>query len=73
MVGPMTTEERSQYMRWLKLGFVLLIGVSAGLITLLGSPTLLEVALVTGVGLVFGAIVVAVVFPGTGEVKRVRR
>jgi hypothetical protein len=73
MVGPMSTGERSRLMRLMKLSFVLLIGCSAGLITLLGSPTLLEVALVTGVGLVFGALVVAVVFPGTGEVKRVGR
>jgi hypothetical protein len=73
MVGPMSSEERSQLALRLKIGFVLLIGASAGLITLLGDPTLLEVALVTGVGLVFGVLVVAVVFPGTGEVKRIRR
>ena len=73
MVGPMTSEERTRLTLRLKIGFVLLIGFSAGLITLLGTPTLLEVALVTAVGLVFGALVVAVVFPGTGEVKRIRQ
>ncbi|MFD1515251.1 hypothetical protein [Halomarina rubra] len=70
MVGPMTSEERMRMTLWLKLSFVVLIGFSAGLITLLGDTTLLETALVTGVGLVFGALVVRVVFPGTGETKQ---
>ena len=73
MVGPMSSEERSRLTLRLKVGFVLLIGFSAGLITLLGDPTLLEIALVTGAGLVFGALVVRFVFPGTGEVARIRR
>ena len=73
MVGPMSSEQRSRLMLRLKAGFVLLIGFSAGLITLLGDPTLLEIALVTGTGLVFGVLIVWFVFPGTGEVKRIRR
>ena len=73
MVGPMSSEERSRLALRLKVGFVLLIGLSAGLITLLGDPTPLEIALVTGAGLAFGALVVRVVFPGTGEVERIRR
>lgn len=73
MVGPMPTDERSRLMRLLKLSFVVLIGASSGLITLLGEPTPLEFALVTGVGLVFGALVVWVVFPRSGDVNRVGR
>jgi predicted exporter len=73
MVGPMSSEERSRLTLRLKIGFVLLIGFSAGLTTLVGDPTLVEVALVTLVGLVVGAVVVRVVFPGTGAVEPRRR
>ncbi|MFC5972999.1 hypothetical protein ACFPYI_16820 [Halomarina salina] len=73
MVGPISSEERSRLMLQLKAVFVVVIGASAGLITLLGETTLLETALVTGVGLVFGVLIVWFVFPGTGEVKRTRR
>lgn len=72
MVGPMSDEERSSLTLRLKVGFVLLIGFSAGLITLVGDPTLLEVALVTLVGFGVGGVLVWVVFPGTGEVRRDR-
>ena len=73
MVGPMSSEERSRLTLRLKIGFVLLIGFSAGLTTLVGNPTPVEVVLVTLVGLVVGAVVVRIVFPGTGEVVRGRR
>lgn len=73
MVGPMSTDERESLVVRMKVAFVVLIGASAGLITLLGSPTLLESGLVTGAGLLFGALVVRVVFPGTGTVERRER
>lgn len=72
MVGPMSNDERTSLTRRLKTGFVVLIGISAGLITLVGDPTLLETALVTLVGFIVGAVLVRVVFPGTGEMQRDR-
>lgn len=73
MVGPMSTDERESLVAQLKIAFVVLIGASAGLITLLGSPTLLESGVATGAGLLFGVLVVRIVFPGSGTVERRER
>ena len=73
MVGPISRDERSSLVRRLKAGFVVLVGGSSGLIAVQGGATLVEVALVTLVGLVVGVVLVWLVFPGTGEVENVRR
>ncbi|MFC7154241.1 hypothetical protein ACFQPA_02070 [Halomarina halobia] len=66
MVGPMPDEDRESLTRRLKAFFALLIGASAGLITSQGNATPLEVALIALLGTVFGALVVWLVFPGSG-------
>ncbi|HET7324760.1 MAG TPA: hypothetical protein VFJ06_10540 [Halococcus sp.] len=63
MVGPASREQRLAASRRLKLGFVLLIGFSAGLITLRSDPTIFVFALAVCCGLVFGIVLVAVAFP----------
>lgn len=63
MVGPISREERRSASRRLKIGFVLLIGISAGLITLQGDPTLVVFALAVLCGLVVGVALVAFAFP----------
>ncbi|WP_254545218.1 hypothetical protein [Halomarina pelagica] len=73
MVGPIPDEDRESLVRRLKAFFALLIGASAGLITSQGSATPLEVVLIALLGTAFGALVVWIVFPGTGEVERARR
>lgn len=70
MVGPMSDDDRNSLARRLKVGFVVLIGASAGLITSQGEATALEALLITVVGLAFGALVVWVVFPETGGTGR---
>ena len=63
MVGPVSREERLAASRRFKIGFVLLVGVSAGLITAQGNPTLPVVALAVLVGLVVGVLLVLFAFP----------
>jgi hypothetical protein len=63
MVGPVSREDRLTASRRIKVGFVVLVGLSAGLITLQGDASLLVSALAVGVGLVAGAIVVWLAFP----------
>ena len=69
MVGPMSSEERSEGALKIKLGATLIVGLSMGLITLQGDVPLWVTGLVTLLGLVAGAALVWFVFPGTGEVQ----
>lgn len=64
MVGPISDDERRTALRRLKLGFVAVIGVSAGLITLQGDAGPVAFVAATGAGLVFGAVLVWVALPG---------
>ena len=59
MVGPMSDEDKAAAMNRLKVGVVLLVGASAGLITLSGGGSLLEVAVGVVAGLVVGAVLMA--------------
>ena len=72
MVDPISSAERSSFARRVKVAFVLVVGVSAGMIALRGdaSPVVLGGAVV--VGLLVGAVLVRFVFPGTGEVTSTR-
>ncbi|PSQ65542.1 MAG: hypothetical protein BRD24_06675 [Halobacteriales archaeon SW_9_67_24] len=63
MVGPVSREDRLTASRRIKIGFVVLVGLSAGLITLQGDASLLAFAFATCAGLVAGAIVVWLAFP----------
>ncbi|WP_369684815.1 hypothetical protein [Halalkalicoccus sp. NIPERK01] len=54
MVGPMSDEERRAGSQRLYAAFVLLVGVSAGLMALSGGATLAQAAIGAGAGLVLG-------------------
>ncbi|WP_122090495.1 hypothetical protein [Halalkalicoccus subterraneus] len=58
MVGPMSDEERRAGSQRLYTGFVVLVGLSAGIMALSGGATLSQAALVTGAGLVLGGALV---------------
>lgn len=55
MVGPMSDDERRVGSQRLYAGFVVLVGVSAGLMALSGGATLVQVVGVVIAGLVTGA------------------
>lgn len=56
MVGPsITKEKRDATNRRLKIGLVLLVGVSGGLVSLQADPTPVQIAAVVGVSLLIGA------------------
>ncbi|NHN59510.1 MULTISPECIES: hypothetical protein [Halorussus] len=59
MVGPPSREEKRDAMNRLKAGIVLLVGASAGLITLSGGGSLLQIGLAVVAGLVVGAVLLA--------------
>ena len=63
MVGPTTREERRTASRRLKVGFVVLVGLSAGLITLQGDVSILLTLLAVLAGLFVGVLTVAFAFP----------
>ena len=55
MVGPPSHEEKRGAMARLKLGIVVIVGLSAGLITLSGGGSVAEVAVAVIAGLLLGA------------------
>ena len=55
MVGPPSDEEKRGAMARLKLGIVVIVGLSAGLITLSGGGSAAEVAVAVVAGLLLGA------------------
>ena len=62
MVGPLSDEDRHSGHRRLQAGFVALVGVSAGLISLQAEPTTFQfVGAVLG-GIVLGAVLVAYLY-----------
>lgn len=69
MVGPVSREERLAASRRLKIGFVLLVGISAGLITLQGNPSILVFLFAVLLGLLAGVVVVALAFPRGLELR----
>ncbi|MFC7227292.1 hypothetical protein ACFQML_07745 [Salinirubellus salinus] len=69
MVGPMSSEERSEGALKIKLAGTLIVGASMGLITLQGDVPLWVTGVAVLAGLVVGAALVWFVFPGTGEVQ----
>lgn len=73
MVGPISSERRSAVVLRMKVGFVLLVGASGGLITLQGDPTPLVIGGAVLAGLAVGVVLVWLVFPGTGETTSQRR
>jgi len=63
MVEPISDEERSNFARKAKAAFVLLVGVSAGLITLQADVSITVFLGALAAGMVVGAILVWIVFP----------
>lgn len=58
MVGPLSEDDRRTGTRRLQAAFVLLVGVSAGLISLQADPTPLQLAAAVLGGLVLGIVLV---------------
>lgn len=69
MVGPISSEERTSTVRRVKAVFVLVVGLSGGLISLQAGGDLLMTGGAILAGLVTGVVLVWLVFPGTGEVR----
>ncbi|WP_424018715.1 hypothetical protein ACOZ4N_04350 [Halorientalis pallida] len=65
MVGPVSNDERESFTRRLKIGFVVLVGVSAGLITLQGDPSPVVLAGAVVAGLVAGALLTRFAIPSS--------
>ena len=63
MVDPVSNDERAAFTRRLKVGFVVLVGLSAGLITLQGDPEPVVVGGAILGGLVAGAALVRFAVP----------
>lgn len=72
MVGPLSDDQRRLGARRLQIGFVLLVGVSAGLISLQADPTPLQVAAAVLGGLALGVLLVAYLYRMGGS-SRTRR
>jgi hypothetical protein len=62
MVGPISKEERQSGHRRLQTGFVVLVGLSAGLITLQAEPTILQFLGAVLGGTVLGIVLVAFLY-----------
>jgi len=77
MVGPVSNEERDEFMTRLRIGFVALVAVSAGLITLQGDPSPMVVGAAVGGGVVVGVVLTWFLFPDVeyrdGREERGRR
>jgi hypothetical protein len=63
MVGPVSDEERGAFAWKLKLGFVLLVAFSGGLITLQTDAGLVWFLAASGAGAVLGTVLVRIAFP----------
>lgn len=76
MVGPVSDDERADFYRRVKVGFVVLVGLSAGLISLQGDPSLPVIGAAIAGGLLVGALLTWFIFPSESpggnpdEVKR---
>jgi hypothetical protein len=69
MVGPVSNDERESFTRRLQIGFVVLVGVSAGLITLQGDPSpVVLLGAVVG-GLVVGVLLLRFAIPSPGQFR----
>ncbi|MFQ3320272.1 MAG: hypothetical protein ACI8UR_002260 [Natronomonas sp.] len=69
MVGPISDEDRERTMRRLKIGSVLLVGASAGLITSQGDASLRVLIGAVAAGLLLGAALVWYLFPDSETIS----
>ncbi len=70
MVEGISDEERSRFAMKLKIGFVLLVGLSGGLITLYADVGWQGFLVATVAGLVVGGLLVWLVFPERTDLRR---
>ncbi|MEF8782602.1 MAG: hypothetical protein V5A39_06390 [Haloarculaceae archaeon] len=70
MVGGITDEERERFAVKLKAGFVLLVGLSAGLVTIQAGASLEAFLAATAAGSVVGVVLVWLVFPDRADLER---
>jgi hypothetical protein len=70
MVAGVSDEERDLFAARLKIGFVLLVGVSGGLITTYGGVGWTGVLVAVCVSATTGAVLVWLVFPDRGDLAR---
>ncbi|WP_254837606.1 hypothetical protein [Natronomonas marina] len=69
MTGPISDEDRERTMTRLKVGVVLLVGLSAGLITSQGDASLVVVLGAVAAGLLVGAALVWYLFPSVEQLS----
>jgi len=70
MVDGISDEERERFAVKLKAGFVLLVGLSSGLVTLYADIGWQGFGVATGVGCVVGLLLVWLVFPERTDLER---
>jgi len=70
MVGPISNRERQHFARKLKIGFVLLVALSGGLISLYGDASPLVALAATGGGVAVGVVLVWIAFPASSSSDR---
>lgn len=70
MVDPISDDERNSFARKFKIGFVILVGLSGGLITLQADVGPVGFAVATGAGLVVGLVLVWIAFPERQDLRR---
>jgi len=69
MVGPVSDEERLSFLKKVKIGFVVLVGLSGGLMSASVDASLPAILGAVFAGLVVGVVVVALVFPDAGYAR----
>lgn len=73
MVDPVSSADRVRTLRWVKLGTVLLVGLSAGLISVQGGATIELAAGSTAAGLFVGGALVWYLFPDADAIAPAAR
>lgn len=73
MVGPLSDAERRSGLFRLKVTVTIIVGVSAGLMTLQGDAAVPVIAGAVAVGLVAGGVLAWYVFPGNHDTSADRR
>ncbi|MDR9381432.1 MAG: hypothetical protein RI560_07150 [Natronomonas sp.] len=68
MVDPITDDDRRQTLRWARVGVVLLVGLSAGMISIQGGAPLELVSVTVLVGLIVGGALVWYLFPSAEDI-----
>jgi uncharacterized membrane protein YccC len=63
VVDRISEDDRTQTLRWVKVGTVLLVGLSSGLVSLQGDASVESAAIAVGVGLLVGTGLVWYLFP----------